>query len=157
MKKMYKVFIVLAITAFVVLALSNYVQAADDDLSWKAIQDKASEFETKGDLNKKVLDASAPVNGVANVLTTIGVVFVLGALLILGIKYMMATPDDAAKLKKQLVGVAISGIVIIGAFGIWMLTRTILSNVTGSKNGALVKEYMTQQGAQIALQQTIPS
>ena len=42
---------------------------------------------------------------------------------------MTATPEEAAKLKTKLVGLVIAGSVILGAWGIWNLTLTLLSGI----------------------------
>ncbi len=54
----------------------------------------------------------------------------LGGILIVGIKYMTATPEEAAKLKTKLVGLVIAGIVIIGAYAIWRLAYNLFSGMT---------------------------
>ena len=43
---------------------------------------------------------------------------------------MMASPEEAAKIKGQLVGLVISAIVIFGAWGIWSLVVRALQSVT---------------------------
>ena len=48
-------------------------------------------------------------------------ILIIVGLLIIGIRYMMASPEEAAKLKGQLVGLVVSGIVIFGAYSIWAL------------------------------------
>ena len=57
--------------------------------------------------------------GVGQVLTTIGLAVVMVGYLVLGIKYMMASPEEAGKIKGQLVGLTVSALVIFGAWGIW--------------------------------------
>lgn len=42
---------------------------------------------------------------------------------------MVASPDEAAKLKTKLVGLVVSGVVIMGAFGIWTLAKTFFEAV----------------------------
>lgn len=70
------------------------------------------------------------VQDVANILTTVGVITVLAGLLVIGIKYMTASPEEAAKLKTKLVGLAVAGVVIIGAFGIWSLAIKFFEEMT---------------------------
>ena len=99
-------------------------------LSFSEILNKGQTFIQNGEGQNKELNATNLVSGLANILTTIGVVVVLAGLLIIGIKYMTATPEEAAKLKSKLVGLVIAGVVIIGAFGIWKLVGTFLENIT---------------------------
>ena len=48
----------------------------------------------------------------------------------MGVKYMSATPETRGKLKTQLIGIAISAVVLFGAYGIWSIAYTVLSNLT---------------------------
>ena len=111
--------------------LGGTTSGSSGDLGWPSIKGKGESFIEKGTKNAPKLDASNLVQDAANILTTIGVVIVLAGILIIGIKYMMASPEEAAKLKTKLVGLAISGIVIIGAFGIWKLAITFFEGMTG--------------------------
>ena len=131
MLKIYKKLTIIALLIMCICfcVIPNYTYASE--ISWSGITDKAKKFEEEGN-GKIKIDASNVIQGLANILTTIGVVIVLGALLIIGIKYMMASPDEAAKLKKQLVGVVLAGVVIIGAFGIWKVTESVFSGITQS-------------------------
>ena len=43
----------------------------------------------------------------------------------MGIKYLTAGPDAKAKLKNQLIGVVVSGVVIFGAYYIWKLVISV--------------------------------
>ncbi len=67
------------------------------------------------------------VNPVANILTAIGVVVLVAVTMIMGIKYMFATPEEAAKLKQQLIGLVVAGVVIFGAVAIWKIIYGILN------------------------------
>ena len=111
------------ITLFIALTIFSITSNATVD--WATIKSQADSF-VASELSPEIAnqatfeekDVAPLVNGLADILTTIGVIVVLGALLIMGIKYMTATPEEAAKLKTQLIGVAIAGIVILGAFSI---------------------------------------
>ena len=46
---------------------------------------------------------------------------------------MLATPEEAAKLKKSLVGLLLSAIVIIMAYTIWNLTITLVQDTLYSE------------------------
>lgn len=56
---------------------------------------------------------------IAEILTMIGTGVVIICAIVIGIKYMVASPDEQAKLKKQMVGLVVATIVIFGAYGIW--------------------------------------
>ena len=58
---------------------------------------------------------------IANILTAIGVFVLVGVTIVMGIKYMFATPEEAAKLKQQLIGLVVSAVVVLGATAIWKI------------------------------------
>ena len=63
---------------------------------------------------------------IVNILTAIGVIALIVITMIMGIKYMFATPEEAAKLKQQLIGLVVSAVVILGATAIWKIIYNIL-------------------------------
>lgn len=71
-------------------------------------------------------DMKSVITPIANILTAIGVVVLIAVVSIMGLKYMFATPEEAAKLKQQLIGVVVSGVVIFGAVAIWRIVYTLL-------------------------------
>ena len=63
------------------------------------------------------------------ILTTIGAGILLIATAYMGIRYFMANPDEQARLKTQLVGLAVSAVVVFGAVSIWRLTVGIFKDM----------------------------
>ena len=63
---------------------------------------------------------------IVNILTAIGVIALIVITMIMGIKYMFATPEEAAKLKQQLIGLVGSAVVVLGATAIWKIIYNIL-------------------------------
>ena len=51
----------------------------------------------------------------------------VAVLTFMGIKYITSGPEAQGKLKQQLIGVVVSGVVIFGAYGIWQLVGKIVS------------------------------
>lgn len=78
-----------------------------------------------GMTTSKMGDIVVPI---ANILTAIGVITLIGATVIMGIKYMFASPDEAAKLKQQLIGLVVAGVVVLGATAIWKLVYNVLNS-----------------------------
>ena len=74
-------------------------------------------------------DMGSIIIPVANILTAIGVVVLVAVTIVMGIKYMFATPEEAAKLKQQLIGLVVAGVVILGATAIWKIVYNILNSV----------------------------
>ena len=122
MKFLIKIVMVLYV-CLIIYTIPCYAQ--DSSLSWDSIKGQADSFikqgANQGSTYISTGDMNGLVSGLANILTTIGVVVVLAGLLIIGIKYMVATPEEAAKLKSKLVGLAVAGVVVIGAYGIWTM------------------------------------
>lgn len=120
MKKNLKNIIIL--TMLLIFAFATAVHA-DTSLNWDSIRKSADDFVNAGEKQQlistdKIIENVVPIG---QMLTTLGVVVLFGALLILGIKYMMAQPEERGKLKQQLIGVVVSGVVIFGAYTIWRL------------------------------------
>lgn len=135
LKELTIIFLLVIVMLFIGTTISN--AAEEMDFKWSTIKKYADDFLKKGEegadyINQKSL--TGLVTGLGGILTTIGAVIVLIGFLVMGIQYMMATPDEAAKLKTKLVGLAVAGIVILGAWGIWNLTLKFLSGVTAITN-----------------------
>ena len=133
---MKRLFVILVVTCICLclFAFITPVKASTDstqDISWSSIQSKSKTFIDKGEA--KGFESGDVVNGVVNVILTIGIVVVLAGLLIFGIKYMLASPEEASKIKGKLIGLVISAFVIIGSFGIWKLVGTIMTQTTGEE------------------------
>ena len=125
-----KIAIFLIVIAILFIFLNtNYVFA--NNLSWDSITKSAQDWEAKGK-NKtlisedKIVDAVLPVG---QMLTAIGVAVLFGGIVILGIKYMISEPEQKGKLKQQLIGLVVAGVVIFGSYTICNLLRKFLTDV----------------------------
>lgn len=144
MKRVLAIFLVVLLFIVIIIKPSHVYASSDEpDLSWNSIDNRAHSFISRGNKSETNFKVGNLANGVANILTTLGVVIVLAGILIIGIMYMTATPDEAAKLKTKLIGLVIAGIVIVGAFGIWNITRNMLSNMTDNLNSDIITEDET--------------
>lgn len=125
MKKSLKIVVILLFLLITIFSID--IQA----LSWDEIIHDAHEFENAGQSkplidNDKIIDAVVPIG---QMLTALGVAVLFGALILLGIKYMKAQPEERGKLKQQLIGLVISGIVIFGAFTIWRIAYNFFEEI----------------------------
>lgn len=75
--------------------------------------------------NDDLADIVIPI---ARILVAVGLVVVVVATAIMGIKYMTASPENRGKLKIQFVGLVIATIVIFGAQFIWRTLYEFFSN-----------------------------
>lgn len=122
--------IIMILICLLVTLFSVNVKASGS-LSWDSIKDSAEDFEQAGNSNPlisddKIIEAVIPVG---QMLTALGVAVLFGALILLGIKYMTAEPEQKGKLKQQLIGLVIAGIVIFGAFSIWRVAYNFFEDV----------------------------
>lgn len=96
--------------------------------SFKDMQDKANSFitagkEKAGDINySEVTDEFVSLG---QILTTIGAAVMVAVVTFMGIKYLTAGPEAQAKLKVQLIGVVVAGVVIFGAYTIWSIVVNV--------------------------------
>lgn len=102
--------ILVVLTAMIIInAIQPKVEAATlsfDDMksrldAWKTTGKSGGNSSVSGDQMKDII---IPI---ANILTAIGVFVLVSVTMIMGIKYMFATPEEAAKLKQQLIGLVV--------------------------------------------------
>ena len=126
-KKKVLLSIILIVFAIIMFILPNFSNA--DSISWSDMQSQANDFIKKGE-NSYSVDETKLQNiiiPIAQLLVAIGNVVVVIALSVIGIKYMVANPEQKGKLKTQLVGVVIATMVIFGAQLIWSVLYNFLS------------------------------
>lgn len=120
MKKTTKIFMILFMI-LLIFSATGTVQAAT--FSVQDIFNKGDAFINAGEGSQTLNDSeiSAIFVPIAQVLVKAGTIVLAVAVVILGIQYMVASPDKKAALKDRLVGLAIAAIVIGGAQAIWAL------------------------------------
>lgn len=144
MKKLFKINIVLIIIAVFMFGLQsrNYVVYAEDAKqkaqNWGGLFSDADNFIKKGTEKK---DNSQGINEAAmktqfssiyQVLLAIGtsLTVIIGG--ILGIKFMISSAEEKAKIKEMMIPYVLGCVVIFGAFGIWKVTVKIGENMMNS-------------------------
>ena len=91
---------------------------------------KISKFKSAGGKAKiDTKEITTQFAGIGKILTTIGAGVLAIIITYMGIKYFMSSPEEQAKLKGQLIGVVVSGIVIFGAYSIWKTAVTIFKDM----------------------------
>lgn len=93
------------------------------------MQSDMDEFERAGKSKSNINISNVTKNFVslAQILTMIGAGVMVAITTYMGIKYLTAGPEAQAKLKTQLIGVIVSGMVIFGAYFIWKTVVNIVS------------------------------
>lgn len=125
MKKTLKITVVIACLLFTIFTINS------NALTFDKIKEDGDAFINAGNKNSlvstdKIIDLVLPIG---QMLTAIGVAVLFGGIIVLGIKYMMADPQQKGKLKQQLIGLVVAGVVIFGAFAIWRLTYNFFNGL----------------------------
>ncbi len=85
-------------------------------------------FKNAGNLSIDTSKVTEKFTGLGQALTMVGTGVMVAVIAYMGIKYMTAGPDAQAKLKTQLIGVVVSGVVIFGAYHIWKLVLNVVKD-----------------------------
>ncbi len=120
------------IAIFLILINFNYTNAAGDGSSLLSnMESQAKNFIDKGSKaaegNINYTNIANEFKGLGQILTMIGAGVMVAVTTYMGIKYLTAGPEAQAKLKVQLIGVVVSGMVIFGAYSIWKLVMQVAS------------------------------
>jgi len=134
-KKIWNICGVILLVAVFLFILSPNVFADGDEKktfpSFDKIFSMVQNFETIGKQNAPI-DAEQIANTIRpleSILLGIGTVVLVVVTAIMGIKYMTASPEGRGKLKTQLIGVAVSAVVLFGAYGIWRIAYTLINGI----------------------------
>lgn len=117
---------------FIIFSNSNIVLAAGGDSMLSNMMDDIKSFENMANesgIEINTDEVTGDFKSLGQILTMIGAGVMVGVATYMGIKYLTAGPDAQAKLKEQLIGVAVSGTVIFGAYFIWKTVIQIASNL----------------------------
>ena len=106
-----------------------------------SIADGANSFLEKGKNSGQSIMNSSGIkeasDTIYNILLGAGILIVLVIGSVLGIKFMLSSAEDKAKLKEALIPYIVGSIIIFGAFGIWKIVITLGRNFdnTGNSSG----------------------
>lgn len=104
---------------------------ASDVKTWDQMASQASAFISQGK-EKDVInssDVASTIMPIAQALVAIATGVLVVVTCIMGIKYATSSsPDERAKLKKQLVGLVVSVIVVFGAQAIWAIVYNFMKD-----------------------------
>ena len=117
----------LMLILFVVISAFNIVKAEEDLLTKMETQAKGFLTEGANQSNISTTNIAKEFSGLGQILTMIGAGVMVAVTTYMGIKYLTAGPEAQAKLKTQLIGIVVSGVVIFGAYGIWSMVIKIAS------------------------------
>ncbi len=92
------------------------------------MQSDIDSFKSMAQTDINTDEVANEIVGIGQVLTFIGTGIFVAVVAYMGIKYLTSGPDAQAKLKVQLIGVLVSGIVIFGAYHIWGIVIDVLQD-----------------------------
>lgn len=129
MKVFKYIFVIITIVCLISILqpVSDAVQVKTFD-EMKTALEGWQEIGLAGDSGISGNDLKEIVIPIINILTVIGVFVLVAVTIVMGIKYMFATPEAAAKLKQQLIGLVVSAVVVLGATAIWKIVYRVLSS-----------------------------
>lgn len=132
--KILKIVLLLLMSLVILISISeNYTFAAGGDGTLDF--GKADSWLEKGAGKQGIKDLSTIGNNfsaIGKVLIYIGAGILVAGMGYIGIMYMISTPDRRGKLKQQLIGLLVSGIVIFGSYSIWSILVKLLSSTIDS-------------------------
>ncbi len=112
---------------FFIIASSYSVSNATSKLH--QMQDDIDKFKNVGaGTHINTTNVTDEIKGIGQILTFVGTGIFVGVVAYMGIKYLTSGPEAQAKLKTQLIGVVVSGVVIFGAYNIWSIVIDVLKD-----------------------------
>lgn len=126
--KVLKKLLMAVVLIYVLISAFSNVKA----ITLSDMERKAQNFITAGSNNQNInyTNVTKEFSDLGQILTMIGAGVMVGVTTYMGIKYLTAGPEAQAKLKVQLIGVIVSGMVIFGAYYIWKIVIDIASSLT---------------------------
>lgn len=122
--------IILIVVLFFALSNSQVAIASEGDSLIEEMQSDINSFKAAAQEESTDLDlegVTSNFKALAQILTMIGAGVMVGVTTYMGIKYLTAGPEAQAKLKTQLIGVVVAGVVIFGAYFIWQIVINLVS------------------------------
>lgn len=125
------IFVINAVIILAILFIPATTFAADKVKSWDELMNDAKAFINKGASTEviKSSDVATAVLPIAQALVALASGILVIVTCIMGVKYATTTsPEAQAKLKKQLIGLVVSIIVVFGAYTIWTITYNFMKD-----------------------------
>lgn len=117
---------------FILVTLMFPIQSYAESFSMDSIMKQGNDWlknGSKAEISEdKITNVMLPIG---QFLMGIAVIVLVTCTIIMGIKYVTSDPNSKGKLKQQLIGLVVSGLVIFGAYGIWNIVYNFMASVTG--------------------------
>lgn len=131
MKTFFKITLILLLF-FMITINYNISNAADGAGMLGDMQSNIESFLTHGKTQASNIDygnVTSPFASLAQILVTIGAGVMVAVTTYMGIKYLTSGPEAQAKLKIQLIGLVVAGVVIFGSYNIWKIVVLFASKL----------------------------
>lgn len=115
---------------FAVMSNINVVKASGGDAMISRMESDIDKFKNAAQNSGQKISTGKITEdfvSLGQILTMIGMGVMVAVTTYMGIKYLTSGPEAQAKLKTQLIGVVVSGLVIFGAYFIWKTVITVAS------------------------------
>lgn len=125
-----KIFIKIIFSLVVIFAAFSNISVVKADSMISEMESDIGKFESAAKDSGFTLDTDKVTEkfvSLGQILTMIGAGIMVAVTTYMGIKYLTAGPEAQAKLKTQLIGVIVSGLVIFGAYFIWKIVINVAS------------------------------
>ncbi len=125
------IFVINALIILAIIFIPATTFAADKVKTWDELMSDAKTFINKGAANEVInsSDVATAVLPIAQALVAIAAGVLVVVTCIMGVKYATTTsPEAQAKLKKQLIGLVVSIIVVFGAYSIWTIVYNFMKD-----------------------------
>jgi len=154
MKKNIYIILILNFILFALLSLNNFTYAAytkgtstsdgiepsssgqstgssSSSLDLDSMKSDADSFISNGKSNQKITtgDVKKEVLSIANILVGVASIVFVVVGSILGVQYMMGTPDKKSELKQKLIWFIVAIVLVYGAVGIYNIIVRIMENI----------------------------
>ena len=136
--KLFKILIAFLLIIYFFLTSSSLAYSIENIfVDAKKITQKGKPIEET--INRTELNKTAAF--IFNLLKAIGIVILLALGIVLGIKFMVASADNKAKIKEALIAYSVSCLVFFSAYRIWAIAVNVSQDVVGEEKEDEVKPH----------------
>ena len=135
-KNIFRILILTIILLFMIFNSTSQATDKSEKTFWSELFEHGDNFLEKGKNSSQDSNSSNDgavkniVNDIYNILFPLGVVVTVIIGGVLGIKFMLASAEEKAKIKESMVPYIVGCIVIYGAFGIWKICIQLFSGLS---------------------------
>ena len=124
LKKIFVLIVLLFIFQFILIPTLSNAQNLGEVIQ------QGDDFVNRGKILIDQSKLKSTTSFIFNSLLVVGIILTVFVGGYLGIKYMMASVEDKAEIKKTMMPFVTGCIVIYGAYGIWRIVVTIMNQIT---------------------------